>query len=284
MEKSEIAAKIGEQVLRSTVKIHTSTKVHGAGLVISRTAGENRKIFFLVTNKHLVGNYALVDGQIHEFFDYISLSLNYADGSQQKADINLKNHGIENTSSVVIAHPEPYVDVAVVKIPDEAVYRNGQEAVSLESGCLADSAMIREWDIDTGDLVFTLGFLYNIYSQSADYPIAKSGYIASCIGGEKIIKFDFLDRNKNILSREIKAKVILFDGALAGGTSGGPIVTPRGRREMINTRTDTARMGNKAMPNLIIGIQSPSFIESGISVAFSSEYIIELINDIAHSS
>jgi hypothetical protein len=96
MEKGGIAAKIGEQVLISTVKIHTSTKVHGAGLVVSSSAGENRKTFFLVTNKHLVGNYTLVDGQIHEFFDYISLSLNYADGSQQKADINLKNPGIES--------------------------------------------------------------------------------------------------------------------------------------------------------------------------------------------
>ncbi|MDD2703587.1 MAG: hypothetical protein PHC33_06255, partial [Candidatus Omnitrophica bacterium] len=77
MEKNWIAPKIGEQVLRSTVKIHTSTKVHGAGLVISKTSGENRKSFFLATNKHLVGNYAPFDGQIHEFFDYISLSLNY---------------------------------------------------------------------------------------------------------------------------------------------------------------------------------------------------------------
>jgi hypothetical protein len=278
MERSEIASKIEDLVIKATVKVFTPTKVHGAGLVVVKTDGSGGKIFYLVTNKHLVGNYSLVDGQLHEIFDYISLFLNYADGRQQKVDVSLKNSGGENGHPPVIAHPEPYVDVAVVRLPVAAVNCEGQEAFSLDSVYLATAETIRKWDIDAGDLVFTLGFLYNIYSPSVDYPVAKAGYVASRIDGEKVIKFDFLDRNKNIVSRQIKAKVVLLDGTLAGGTSGGPILTPRGRRELINSRTETARMGTKAMPNLVIGIQSPSFVESGISVAFSSEYVLELIN------
>ncbi len=283
MEKSNIAAKIGEQVLRSTVKIHTSTKVHGAGLVISETSGDGRKNFFLATNKHLIGNYTPADGQIHDFFDHISLSLNYSDGSRQKTEIHLRNHGDDNGPAAVLPHPEPYVDVAIVNIPPAAACLNGLELLGLDSSCLAAAETIEHWNIDAGDVVFTLGFLYNIYSQTADYPIAKSGYIVSRIDGAKVIKFDFLDRNKNIVSREIQAKVVLLDGTLGGGTSGGPVVTPRGRRETINLHTGTARTGSKVMPNLVIGMQSPSFVESGISAAFSAEYIIELIHT-AHNS
>ncbi|MBU0693913.1 MAG: hypothetical protein KKC11_04515 [Candidatus Omnitrophica bacterium] len=59
---------------------------------------------------------------------------------------------------------------------------------------------------------------------------------------------------------------------------------PRGRRERTKSDTDEVQFTNKSIANLVIGIQSQSIKEAGIGVAFSSEYILELIDKIFKSN
>ncbi|MBU0693914.1 MAG: hypothetical protein KKC11_04520 [Candidatus Omnitrophica bacterium] len=86
---SETVGRIEEGVLKATVKIETPTKTLGTGFIISKPADGGLRYFFLVTNKHLIGNYTLMNGQIDSYYDFITVSVYKKDGSIQKIDIPL---------------------------------------------------------------------------------------------------------------------------------------------------------------------------------------------------
>lgn len=277
---SETVGRIEERVLKATVKIETSARTLGTGFIISRPADGGLRYFFLVTNKHLIGNYTLINGRIDSYYDFITVSVYKKDGSIQKINIPLKDKQGKINIQKVFPYPEPYIDIAIISIADDLGKVRELDHVSFDLSYLATYETLKNLYVDIGDLVFALGYPYDIYSRSNNYPIAKSGYISSKIGEEIIVKLHYEDKNKKVVSYDLKAKAILLDGTLVPGNSGGPIIMPRGRRERTKVDTHEIQFTKKSIENLVIGIQSQSIKEAGISVAFSSEYILELIDKI----
>lgn len=273
-------SKIDEMLLRSTVKIMTSANSFGTGFIISCPADNNKRFFFLVTNKHLVGEYSLADGVINNYYEYLVAFLYKKDGTVQKIKIPLKDKEGKLNANRVFLHPQPYIDIVILPIADAFAAVEGIDIVSLDISLLATSNILKNWHVDIGDQIFALGYPFDIYSQSNNYPIAKSGYISSKIGEELIITVNYKDKNGNSIPKQLKGKIILIDGIFVPGNSGGPIFVPRGRREFTERETNKIMQANESIPNFIIGIQSQSLTPAGISFAFSSEYITELINDI----
>jgi len=281
---SEMVGRIEEGVLKATVRIETSAGTLGTGFIISKPAGDDKRYFFLVTNKHLIGNYLLFDGKVESYYDFIKVFCYKKDGSIQEIDISLKDKQGQINKLKVFPYPEPHIDIAIISIADELEKVRDPDKWSFDLSYLATNEILKNWNIDIGDQVFVLGYPYNIYSKSNNYPIAKSGYISSKIGEELIIMIPHKDKNDKTVMRELKGKIILLDGTLVLGNSGGPVVLPRGRRERTNSDTGRVEFTNISIDNLVVGVQSQSFTKAGISVAFSSEYILELIDTIFKNS
>ncbi len=274
----DTVGRIEEGVLKATVKIETPSGDFGTGFIVSKPAKDDSHYFFLVTNKHLVGKYLLFDGIIKDYYDFITISCYKKDKSIQRINIPLKNSEGKINSLKVFPYPKPHIDIVLISIADDLEKVPDLDKFSFDLSYFATNEVLKKWNIDIGDQVFALGYPYNIYSQSNYYPIAKSGYISSKIGEELFIKVPHKDENDETIFRELKGKIILLDGTLVPGNSGGPIIIPRGRRERSKVGTDDVELTTKSIPNLVIGIQSQSYLKASVSVAFSSEYILELVD------
>ncbi len=277
---NETVGKIEEEILRATVRIETPAHTSGTGFIISKAAENNMRYFFLVTNKHLIGDYLLFDGRIETFYDFIKIFCYKKNGSAQEIIIPLKDADNQINKQKVFLYPDSHIDIAVISIADDLEKINDLNKSSVDLSYLLNDKTLKDLNIDIGDQVFVLGYPHNIYSKSNNYPIAKSGYIASKIGEELILPIPHKDANDKTVMRQLIGKIILLDGTLVPGNSGGPVVMPHGKRERENLNTNKVEFTTGAVPNLVLGIQSQSWRDAGISIAFSSEYILKLIDDI----
>jgi len=277
---TESTGRIKEGLLKATVRIETPTGTSGTGFIISKPSKSDGRYYFLVTNKHLIGDYLLFDGKLDTYYDFIKVYCYKKDGSIQEIDILLKDEEGQINRRKVYPYPEPHIDIALISIADDLEKVRELDKWSFDLSYLATNEILKKWNVDIGDQVLALGYPYNIYSKSNYYPIAKSGYISSKIGEELIITISHTDKNYKKVERELKGKIILLDGTLVQGNSGGPIVVPRGRRERTEANTNEVQFTKESLENLVVGVQSQSFIKAGISIAFSSEYILELIDKI----
>lgn len=275
---NESVGRIAEGLLKATVKIETPSGALGTGFIVSKSADGGKRYFFLVTNKHLIGDYLLFDGKIETYYDFIKIYCYKKDGSIQGIDISLKDKGGQLNRLKVFPYPKPHIDIAIISIADDLEKVQELDKWSFDLSYLATNEILKKWNVDIGDQVFALGYPYGIYSKSNYYPIAKSGYIASKIGEELILTIPHKDVNDKVAMRELKGKIVLVDGTLVPGNSGGPVVIPRGRREKTIADTAEVQVTNKSIDNLVIGIQSQSFTSAGISIVFNSEYILELVD------
>ena len=272
--------KIETMALQSTVKIENSNGGIGTGFIVSKAASTGGRYFFLVTNKHLIGEYSLIEGKIKDFYDDVTFFVYRKDGSVQGIRVSLKDKDGKVNIGKVLLYPKPYIDLVVISIADDLIKVADIDMISFDLDYLASNEKLEQWSVNIGDQVFALGYSYNIYSTSNNYPIAKSGYIASKTGEEITVKVHYKDERGTLVSHELKGKLILLDGTFVEGNSGGPIFIPRGRRERTMADTAKVELSTTSAPNLIIGIQSQSLTKAGLSFAFSSEYIIELINKV----
>jgi hypothetical protein len=77
-----------------------------------------------------------------------------------------------------------------------------------------------------GDQVFAMGYPLGITSLKNNYPIAKSGYLASLPGEEFEINAPVVNRKNERVNARIEGKMLAIDRLIVGGNSGGPVVLP----------------------------------------------------------
>jgi hypothetical protein len=283
MAEEEVFGRIGKAVLKATVKIETSEGSSGAGFLVSKEDKEGNRALFLVTNKHLIGDYTLTDGNINNYFDFLKI---YAYKKEKKEGpvsvivVKLKNENGELYPERVIVHPSRSVDVALVSVGKEFSERTDVELVHFDISFLSTSEQLKNWNVGIGDQVFTLGYPHNIYAVNNYYPVAKTGTISSMIGEELSLKQLAQNRRGETLWTKIEGKLIIVDGLWVPGNSGGPVIVPFGVRERINPTTQQPESSTPHMQNIVIGIQSSSFGNAGLSIVYSSEYILELLESV----
>jgi hypothetical protein len=108
-------------------------------------------------------------------------------------------------------------------------------------------------------------------------PIAKSGYLASSIAGNLKIKVTAINRQKKIINTSFDGSFILVDGLIIHGKSGGPVVNPKEVKfKVVNGQMVYTK---EPIPNLIIGIVSQGWENTGLTVVYSADNILDIIDD-----
>lgn len=287
--KSEPVGRIEQNLLKAIVKVVTSRDKEGVshigtGFLVSKEMvidSRPSRPIFLVTNKHMVGDWNISDGDIVNYYDNIDVFF-YRSAptgvSYKLTRIELKDNLGKLKPFKLQIHPSPKVDIAIVALGEELSAIDKIDLLHLDVSYLLSFDKILSWTTGLGDQVFALGYPLGITSIKNNYPIAKSGYLASLPGEELIIDFPATNRKKEVVSARVEGKLLLVDGLIVGGNSGGPVILPYGIKTRVNPETGQFEYLKEPIKNLVIGIVSSVLGPSGLSIAFSSDYIGELID------
>lgn len=258
---------VNKLLLRSTLMIKTDSGI-GSGFLVSEGASK----IFLVTNKHLVGNYSPVDSLI--LYKKINITLYTTDLKRPtitKDVVLIDSSGKKSTK--LRLHPNHKIDIAIIDVTDIVKNFPDNNLVFIDTSFIKPLNNLAKV-ISYGSHVFTIGYPAGIRSFRTNQPVIKSGYVASSILGDLIVEQSWKSRtgaNKNTVS---EGKIFLVDGLIIPGNSGGPVVSSREVTWMIVNK----QLQHVSEPdNYILGIVSNIYENTGITVVFSSEHILELI-------
>jgi len=281
--------RVKPDLLKAVVKIELppnekGLRPTGTGFMVSkeiRVKDNTIRKTFLVTNKHVLGDWNPVDGDISNYcngFDVYFYRTIASSGLYYKPLwIELKDKDGKLKSKVKL-HPNPIVDIGIVALDDELSPSNNIDLLSFDISYLLPFNKITEWLTGLGDQVFAMGYPLGITSLKNNYPIAKSGYMASLPGEEFVVSFPWVNRKKEIVSARIEGKILVIDGLIVGGNSGGPVVLPAETKSRRDPKTNQVQFTTEPIKNYVIGIVSSGLGPSGVNIAYSSDYIQELID------
>jgi S1-C subfamily serine protease len=282
---------VDPQILPIVVKISTFSErekkpITGTGFIVSRevkSASETKRVSFLVTNKHMVSDWTLADGDIKDFNKYLQVYFYRTDFSPEHPTQSLRIDLCDKQGRVddqkVQTHSNPFVDVAVVFLQPDLMKATGINVPSFDVSFLLPFDRITSNYFNIGSQVFVIGYPLGITSLRNNYPLAKFGYIAATPGEEFAIEMLASDR-KNIPKKvKLVGKLLVMDGLIVPGNSGGPVVLPSVIKTRINPKSKSWEYTKEPSKNLVIGILAGGFGLSGLSYTYSSDYIIETIND-----
>jgi S1-C subfamily serine protease len=281
------AGRVNKNFLKTVIKIEIPVpnqvrKPNGTGFIVSvpKKGDTLYRNFYLVTNKHVVGDYTAVEKNISKFFPSLDLffySTNRENNSGYiKTQISLVNNGV--VSLKIKTHPNPDVDIAIIDITSTIEQLREQiDLNSIDTSYLIEyNQLIRSYEFGVGDQVFAIGYPFGITSLRLNYPIAKSCYISSSTDEEFFLQYPFYNREGISQETSLRGKLFLVDGLIVGGNSGGPVVIPAEQK----TRYRDGHLQHRTLPNYVIGIVSSSLGSSGINVIYSAGYIKELIGSL----
>ena len=255
----------------------------GSGFIVWKRVTDGRDttgVVFLVTNKHMISDWTYVDSIASRHTLYIEVSFysklsGVAVMPQTRRIAVLDSNGQVNDN--VLEHNEPSVDVCVILLGTEIVNNPLLKLTSFHVNFLLPFEDITRWSFNVGSEVFVLGYPRGITSLNNSYPIAKSGTIASVPGQKFAIEIIDTNRSGHLTTKRLEGKLLLIDGLIVPGNSGGPVIIP----SMVKTRVDSAgqrQWWNRASENMIIGILSGNFGDSGLSLVYSSNYISQVVD------
>jgi hypothetical protein len=156
---------------------------------------------YLVTNRHVIEEHiAATDGPLSVRFNQKS------GGPVREYDFPLIVNGLPTWR----AHPDPLVDVAVVRLNGPWFEQNGIKYDFFHSNFDTLSRVkAKEIGLSEGYGVFVLGFPMNLVGTQQDYAVVRGGTIA---------------RVRDALDSPATVKSFLIDSFIFPGNSGGPVV------------------------------------------------------------
>lgn len=282
------AGRVEQPVLKAVVKIRSSPKPGetslGTGFLASREISGPSGIVqtsYLITNKHIISDWDLADGSITNYSKTLEVffyrTADPAGLSYRPLIVTIADDSGNLLSGKVVLHSDPSVDIAVVRLDKELLPANNIDLVSFDrSYFIPFSNVINRAGI--GDLVFALGYPQGITSLINSYPIAKAGYIASMPSQEFKIDFPVKNRNGQLVVAKLQGKIIIVDGVLVPGNSGGPVVVPAETKVRVNPKTKQFEYSLPPAENFVVGIVSSIFDNAGLAIVFSSDYILEMLD------
>ncbi|GAE65409.1 trypsin-like peptidase domain-containing protein [Chryseobacterium indologenes] len=262
--------RIDENMLKVIVNLERPIGSTGTGFLVNK---DNN--VFLVTNKHMIGEYSLVDPFILD--DSISVYFYPEEPNTSiKKTISLKDSTGSLTREVRL-HPSEDVDIAVIDITSIFDTDNDISRNYVSTGFLIPIKDIsKEAFLGFGSQVFTIGYPGGFKLATSNYPIAKSGFIASSLSGNLEIITNWVNKSLVTVSKTLSEKFYLVDGLIIGGNSGGPIICPKDFYYKVSESHELQSVNYK-VSNLIIGIVSFGWPNTGLTVIYPCDYILELI-------
>jgi len=220
--------------LKSVVRIETAPTTAGlpeggCGFLVGTDPANGGRLF-LVTNKHMVGDWNAADGDIHNPYPWIDVFFyrTVTDASERgyrATRINLVDHSGQIDASRVRLYQAPRVDVVAIDVTDKVKDPSEQIAwISYDRSYLIPFDRIESWQTGIGDEVIALGYPYNIRFLRNNYPVAKVGYVASAPGEELSLPINTNNRRGVMVPLILEGKYLLVDGLITNGNSGGPVL------------------------------------------------------------
>lgn len=295
-EPGKITLKTLQSVVQINQRINSSSISTGTGFIIEN---KEKNQFFLITNKHVIGEWDPPEYIFHKYNGTFSFFV-YTSSTYKEIQMNL-NDGLSNKLEV---HPNRFIDVAIIDITEALASDKSILRRSFDVSDLIDfKSIYSDYYFGVGDIVYAIGYPHGIRSVNNNLPIAKSICIASIPGNEF-----YFDLNEKSNQAKHPGKVIIADGYLVKGNSGGPVIMPLGSHSFKYSEALKSIVTNEIENNYIIGIVSNSrnkkiqipvkskstelqkknsdckdqkYVElidySGINVIFSADYIKEAI-------
>ena len=285
------AQSIDQSVIRSVVQLSTPVRpdgrsYSGTGFLMSVPVAEVAGPFqptFLVTNKHMIGTYdpTSKDNNVEPLDDWVGVRL-YTGTIPPFEEIRVELKGSDGKmdQSRCALDPDPLVDVAVIRIDDTlAKYGDrGLKISGLGTGYLEPFGNLPGPYANMGALVYALGYPRGITSLLTNYPVAKVAHLAAAAGEELAIR-THIQKKKDLVPMTFKGKLLLIDGLIAPGNSGGPVVLPGAGAIGVDPKTGLLQI-KSAGSSLIIGIVSNKTSDDGLVIAFATDYIRNLIDSL----
>jgi S1-C subfamily serine protease len=262
--------------IQSTVLIENDWGEMGTGFLVMRAIRENQAKAFLVTNKHVLNRDPTLRQQAQQI--HINVNMRQDDGS------------IEGRRGILPLtytdgpprwreHPDADVDVLAFDVTSLITEFPQVERKMADYSAFADANVLAEHEITIGDDILTIGYPVGLRQGSTNYPIVRSGIVASRIG--ETLR-DEIDEGGVRRAREMRG--FLIDAGTVPGQSGSPVIL----KPMVGRYVKGAILMNVA-PAILLGmvsetryapIQTPSWsIPSfaGIGLALDAETIKETI-------
>ncbi|MHA1974868.1 MAG: S1 family peptidase [Candidatus Hodarchaeales archaeon] len=200
---------------------------------------------WLITNRHVVIN---EDNQFYP--DRLSILVHTnAENHNDNEEINIDLY--ENGKQVWknFAYEEGLRDVVAIDLSNK-IYTN----INLINAYTKNNLPSKDQNIDVGENVLIVGYPVGFYDKINNFPIIKSGTIASTYG---------LEFNDN--------PYFLIDANLHPGTSGSPVLikSKKVKKESIDKQND--------IPYTLIGIVSGDHKPMGISVELNKVWYLDEI-------
>jgi len=262
-------------------------KPTGGGFLVTLTQDSSGKKF-LITNKHVIGDWNYADADIQTYKPWINVFFyraGYPTGQTYKATrIDLLIGTALDTARVQM-HASPRIDLVAVDVTDKV--HDPQEHIDptfYTPSYLVPFAKIRDYDTTIADEVIALGYPHGISSLRNFHPIAKMGYLASVPGEEVSIPIKPNNRAGTPTPVTVDGKFLIVDGLIVPGNSGGPVVLVGGGRTRL---AETEQSGKyvlqhlkEPIKNYVMGVVSCS-LGGGLTAVVSSDYLLELIQSLA---
>ena len=288
LQAQEQPGRVKSEKLKAVVKIELPPGENGftpigTGFLVSREVaidGTPTRKTFLVTNKHILGDWNAADGNIVNYHDWINVYLYRTTATSglyyKPSKIFLKDKDGKPLPKVKI-HANPVIDVGIIALDEELSPSNGIDLVSFDVNDLLPFNRISTWFTGIGDQVFVMGYPLGMSSLKNNYPIVKPGYLASLPGEEFVVNYPCKNRKNELVTTRIAGKILAIDGLIAAGSSGGPVVLPVETKTLHDPKTNQLKQSSEPTKNFVIGIVSSVLGHSGVNIAYSSDYIRYLI-------
>lgn len=213
--------------------IFPTKRIVGTGFITSVEVTDGRdtvRVNFLVTNKHIVSDWTLVDSIAKRWVPYIDVAFySTATSKNIKPEIRririLEQSGDPN-NKVFLEHENPTIDVCIILLNNDIMNDSLIEIMSFDQSYLLPFNSIAGKYFNIGSKVFVLGYPEGISSLRNSFPIAKTGLLASLPGQEFLIKIADTNRAGILTTKLLQGKLLIVDGLIVHGNSGGPVILP----------------------------------------------------------
>ena len=283
VDTSRVTSTVLKAVVKVTAFSSTGAPVAlGTGFLVSRATSpdeQSDRRYYLVTNKHMLGDWTLFNGTIVNYFPSIEATF-YGETSAQPA-MRVPLSVVDNQGKLhrnVQLHHGATVDVAAIALTPNSLPLSPRSQISFDPSYMLAFDKITTYLTGLGDQVFALGYPRGVTSLTTSYPIAKAGYLATEPGQPFAIDLTGKDRSGNAVKRRLEGKILLVDGLLVPGNSGGPVVLPADLKVRRDPSTNQLQFATEQLKNYVIGIVSGNLDGSGLTLVYSVDYICEVID------
>ena len=274
------------EIVTRVVKIETFSevsqkKISGSGFILSqKLVTPLIRVFFLITNKHLVSDWQPSDLTVNRYNNYLDV---YFYGNDATVLAHPKRIPLFDTDGnfrddIVHVHDDASVDIAVIYLHEDLSSTDGIALDAFDSNYLKPFNTITDSGIARGDRVLVLGHPQETPSTANGLPVATVGFLASVPGDMATITSPCKARkNENTGVLDQSGKIMIIEGLTGPGKRSGPVILPSVMTTQTDPDTKTVHHQAETDGNMVIGILSGGFGERGLSYGFSSDAIMEVI-------